>query len=111
MTKDDLVFVGHMLDTARIVVAKVEGIDRSAFDHDENLRLALVHLIQTIGEAAARVSNEFRDAHQEIPWRAIVGMRHKIVHDYLHVNFDIVWTVATSRLPALIAQLKRFVPD
>src|SRR3972149_9709614 len=100
MTKDDLVYVGPMLDTARAAVSRVQGLDRTAFDRDENLRLALVHLIQIIGEAAARVSDDFRSAHQEIPWRAIVGMRHRIVHDYIHVNFDIVWGVATGRLPA-----------
>jgi uncharacterized protein with HEPN domain len=55
----------------------VSAIDRTAFDGDENLRLALAHLVQIIGEAAARVSSGFRDAHSEIPWRLIVGMRQK----------------------------------
>jgi uncharacterized protein with HEPN domain len=100
-----------MLDTARSAVAKVQDIDRATFDQDENLRLALAHLIQIIGEAAARVSEDFRNVHQEIPWRAIVGMRQKIVHDYIHVNFDIVWGVAKADLPQLIVQLEAFVPD
>ena len=95
MKKDELVYVGHMLDTARLVAAKIHGIDRTAFDQDDNLRLALAHLIQTIGEAAARVSEDFRALHQDVPWRAIVGMRHKIVHEYIFVNYDIVWAVAT----------------
>jgi uncharacterized protein with HEPN domain len=111
MTKDDLVYVGHMLDSARVVTAKVQGLERAAFDHDENLRLAVTHLIQTIGEAAARVSDAFRDAHQEIPWRAIVGMRHKIVHDYIHVDFDIVWDVAKMQLPILVTQLENIFPS
>ena len=111
MTKDDLIFAGHMLDTARAIVAKVEGVDRASYDHDDNLRLALAHLIQTIGEAAARTSDEFRSSHPEIPWREIVGMRHKIVHDYIHINFDIVWVVATNRLTLLIAQLEAIVSD
>ena len=111
MTKDDSVFVGHMLDAARSVVAKVQGLDRPAFDQDENLRLAVTHLIQTIGEAAARVSDQHRDAHPQIPWRQIVGMRHKIVHDYIHVNFDIVWNVATLQLPTLIAQIESIEPE
>ena len=109
MTKDDLVFAGHMLDCARAVVEKLTGLDRAAFDADENLRLAVTHLIQTIGEAAARVSDEFRTAHGDIPWRQIVGMRHKIVHDYIHVNFDIVWGVATTQLSDLITQLEEIV--
>jgi uncharacterized protein with HEPN domain len=56
MQKDDDVFVGHMLDTARLAVGKVAGKSREEFDADENLRLALAHLVQTIGDAARRVS-------------------------------------------------------
>ncbi len=111
MKKDDLVYIKHMLDVARTAGAKVEGIDRVIFDGDENLRLALVHLIQTIGEAAARVSNEFRESHAEVPWRTIVGMRHRIVHDYLHVNFDLVWDTATNDLPVLVKQLEPILPS
>ena len=54
MPKDDSVYVGHMLDTARLAAAKVAGISREAFEADENLRLALTHLVQTIGEAAGK---------------------------------------------------------
>lgn len=110
MQRNDLVCVGHMLDTARGAAAKVRDMDRTAYDRDENLRLALAHLIQNIGEAARRVSDEFHQAHPEIPWKAIVGMRHKVVHDYLHVDFDIVWDVVTADLPPLIAQLEKLVP-
>jgi uncharacterized protein with HEPN domain len=105
MKKDDLVYVGHMLDTARTAMSKVQGLDRAGFDADENLRLALAHLIQIIGEAAARVSDEFRSLHADVPWRSIVGMRHKIVHDYLYVDYDLVWEVATLDLPKLDSQL------
>ena len=111
MPKDDLVYVGHMLDMSRLAVAKVHNLDRAEFDADENLRLAVAHLIQTIGEAARSVSDEFQDAHAETPWRAIVGMRHKVVHDYLHVDFDIVWDVATADLPSLISQLEEMVDE
>lgn len=111
MTKDDLVYAGHMLDTARVVVSKLAGVDVETFDRDENLRLAVTPLIQIIGEASARVSNVFRDTHPEIPWREIVAMRHRIVHDYIHINYDVVWGVATHDVPALIAILERFVPE
>ena len=110
MPKDDTVYVGHMLDSARGAAAKTHGLDRATFDGDENLRLALAHLIQTIGEAARRVSDNFRQSHSEIPWKAIIGMRHKVVHDYLHVDFDIVWDVVTTDLPTLIEALDKLLP-
>jgi hypothetical protein len=75
-----------MLDTARKAVKKLDGKIRADFDADENLRLALAYLIQIIGEAASPVSPSFREAHTDIPWSEIVGMRHKIVHDYLRVD-------------------------
>ena len=77
---------------------------------DENLRLALAHLVQVIGEAARRVSNDVREAHPEIPWADIVGMRSKIVHDYMNVDEDIVWEVVTRDLPALVAALEKVTP-
>jgi len=77
---------------------------------NDDLRLALAHLIQTLGEAARRVSPEFQRANPQVPWKKIVGMRHKVVHDYLHVNYNIVWTVATIDLLPLLAELERMAP-
>jgi uncharacterized protein with HEPN domain len=110
MQKDDRVYAGHMLDTARSIQVKLAGKSRSDFDADENLRIAVAHLIQTIGEAARRVSPRFQQMHPEIPWGKIVAMRHKVVHDYVEINFDIVWFVATDDLPPLVAQLEQIVP-
>ena len=111
MRKDDLVFVRHMLDMALSARDKITGKDRAAYDNDETLRLALAYLIQTIGEAARQVAPEFRDTHPEIPWTKIVAIRHRIVHDYLHVDYDIVWDVVTTDLPPLIDQLNRITAN
>jgi len=109
MLPRDTVYVGHMLDMARKAVAKTEGVTHQAYERDENLRLALTHLVQVIGEAGRRVSREFCDDHAAIPWQEIVGMRHKVVHDYMGVDDDIVWQVVTEDLPPLIAALEKIV--
>ncbi len=111
MPKGDEVYLGHMLDTAREAVKKVTGKSEEDYDKDDNLRLALTHLIQVIGEAARRVSTDFQVAHPEIPWDDIIGMRHKVVHDYMGVDFDIVWQVVRVDLPGLIHELERALPD
>ena len=95
--KGDLLYLGH-LDVSLQVISKIQGVSRQDFDKDENLRLALTHLIQMIGEAARRVSEESRRRYPLIPWTAIIGMRHKVVHDYLDIDFDVVWAVATVDL-------------
>jgi uncharacterized protein with HEPN domain len=109
MSLRDPVYVGHMLDMAREAVAKTEGVTRDVYERGENLRPALTHLVQVIGEAARQVSREFCDEHPEIPWQEIVGMRHKVVHDYLGVDEDIVWQVVTEDLPPLIASLEKLL--
>jgi uncharacterized protein with HEPN domain len=110
MPQGDLLYLGHMLDVSVQAVEKIQGIDREGYEEDENLRLALAHLIQMIGEAARRVSAEFRQRYPQIPWSDMIGMRHKIVHDYLDVDFDVVWEVVTTDLPELIVQLRPLSP-
>jgi uncharacterized protein with HEPN domain/predicted nucleotidyltransferase len=109
MEKSDAVYAGHMLDMARKASGKVSGLSRDEYDRNEDLRLALAHLIQITGEAARHVSPEFQRAHPAIPWVNVVGMRHKVVYDYLHVDYDIVWDVATLDLPPLIDELEKIV--
>jgi len=111
MSSRDLVYVGHMLDIARKAVGKTADISRDAYDADENLRLALTHLVQIIGDAGRHVSREFCLAHPEIEWADMIGMRHKVVHDYLGIDEDIVWQVVTQDLPKLAAALEPLVPS
>ena len=89
MFKDDWIYIGHMLDMSRKAVNAVAGKSRSDYNDDEILRMALSHFIQVIGEAARKVSPEFQAAYPQIPWREIVGTRHRIVHDYLNIDEDL----------------------
>jgi uncharacterized protein with HEPN domain len=110
MPKDDWVYVSHMLDTARQGLRIASGKSRAQYDDDETLRLALTHIIQVIGEAAQRVSTEFRQEHPEIPWHEIIGMRHRIVHNYLYVDEDVIWEVVQQDLFPLVKALQYIVP-
>jgi uncharacterized protein with HEPN domain len=71
--------------------------------------MALAHLVQAIGEAARRVSPEAQATHFEIPWRRIIGMRHRIVHDYMSLDEDLLWDVVTTNLDELILLLDPLV--
>ena len=77
----DLVPMGDMLDLGHRIIEKIRRVDKGQFDADENLRITVMHLVQTIGEAARRVSEEARQAHPEIEWQEIIGMRNRLVHD------------------------------
>jgi uncharacterized protein with HEPN domain len=107
MAHDDRLSLEQMLDTVRRIRAIARGRAREAFDADEVTQLALLHLIQMLGEAASRVSAVFRAQHPEFPWGEMVGVRNRIVHGYDHVDPDIVWRVATEDVEPVVAALER----
>ena len=88
--RDDNVYLRHIMDTAREIVQKLEGRTRNEFDADVDFRCALMYRVQIIGEAASRLSHTFRGTHSEIPWHRVIGMRHRIVQDYMNINDDIL---------------------
>lgn len=102
---EDEVLLRDMRDHARKAVAACRTRSRPELDDDDVLAAALERFIEVIGEAASKVSTETRSALPKIPWREIVGMRHRLVHGYAAVDRDIVWDVVTADLPPLIAEL------
>jgi uncharacterized protein with HEPN domain len=110
MSDDESMYMGHMLDMALQAIEISQGKEKQDFNDDTNLRLALTHIVQVIGEAARRVPEKIRQKHPSIPWKEIVGMRSKIVHDYMSVDEDAVWKVVTEELPDLVDKLENIVP-
>jgi uncharacterized protein with HEPN domain len=109
MPRDDRVTAAQMLDAVRRIRAIVRGQTRDAFEADEVRQLALLHLIQVLGEAASRTTAAFRDAHPELPWAQMVAMRNRIVHGYDDVDPDIVWRVSTEDVEPVLAALERML--
>jgi len=106
----DDVRLRHMLDHAREAVSLVQGKTRADLDKDRLLNLALVRLIEIVGEAASRVSKETQRRYPEIPWPQIVSMRNRLIHGYDFVDFDILWQTVNEDLLLLIAELEKIVP-
>ncbi len=73
------------------------------------MNLALVRLLEIIGEATSRIPKEERDRHPDIPWAEIVGRRNRLIHGDDEVDFDILWQITTADLPSLIIKLERIV--
>lgn len=107
---NDTLYLGHMLDAARWIARRLAGLQQRDFDANEDLQLAVTHQLQIIGEAARLVSDATRQQLAQVPWRQITGMRHRLVHDYVNVDFGLVWTTATRDLAPLIAELEKVVP-
>ena len=103
---DDQVRLRHMLDHAREATTLAKSSDLQKVVSDRLLNLALVRLLEIIGEAATRVSQEFRNGHPEIPWRSIVSLRNRLIHGYDEVDFGIMWTIINDDLPSLVGSLE-----
>ena len=102
---DDLVFVQDIFEAILRIEEFVEGIDYESFSKDEKSTRAVLYDLSVIGEAARNTTEVFREAHKEIPWGEIFGMRNKLVHDYMGVRKDIVWQTVTESLPKLKEQI------
>ncbi len=99
-----------MIDHASEAVAMASGKNREDLDTDRKLNLALVRLLEIVGEAASRTPPEERAQHSQIPWGQIVGLRNRLIHGYDSVDLDILWQIVTKDLPALIEALEQIVP-
>jgi len=108
----DEIRLRHMLDHAVEAVDIARGRTREDLDSDRQLNLSLVRLLEIVGEAAGRVTEEMRRRHSDVPWPDIVSLRNRLVHGYDRVDFDILWDIVHDDLPPLIAKLEKvFGPD
>ena len=98
-----------MREATSRVLKYTAGFDERMFLEQEQTIDSVVRNIQIIGEAASRISKEFRDAHPEIEWPGIIGMRHRLVHDYFEVEEKLVWRVIETKLPEFHEQLKKIL--
>ncbi len=108
---DPLVSVRQMLDHAREAVAMIRGRSRSDLDTDRQLNLALVRLVEVVGEAAARVPEVFRCRYPQVPWRQTVALRNRLIHGYDVIDFDILWIILRDDLPRLIEALEAIIKE
>ena len=107
---NDDVSLRQMLDHAREAAALAQDLTRTTLEQDRIRLLALLQLLQIIGEAARRVSEARQLQLPQIQWPQIVGLRNRLVHGYDAVDYDTIWAILTSDLPALVAELEKIVP-
>jgi uncharacterized protein with HEPN domain len=102
----DKAYRSHILDAADRIAAYLEGVSEASFHDSPLVQDGVIRQLEIIGEAAKRLSAEFRGSHSAIPWRQITGMRDKLIHDYFGVDLKAVWQTATMDVPDLAAVLK-----
>ncbi len=109
MRRDDAYLLDILL-AAQKARQFLEGMTWADFQQSELHQNAVMHPLTIIGEAAARISQGTRDAHPEIPWTMMTGMRNRLTHEYFRVNLAVVWETVQTDLTDLIAQIAPLVP-
>ena len=102
-------YLGHILVEADYLVEQSAGLSFEDFAADETLRRAFVRSLEIIGEAAKKVPEEFRAAHPSVEWRAMAGMRDRLIHGYFGVDLELVWDVVSTRVPDLRSQITKIL--
>jgi len=98
-------FLKDILSACRKIEAIVAATSEDLFLRDEVLPAAILHHLTVIGEAINRLSVELRERHPEVPWRQIIAVRHRIVHAYFDLDWQILWDTATDDIPNLRRQV------
>lgn len=102
--KEDAIYLFHIHDAVqRIMKYTVDG--EQAFHSDTKTQDAVIRNIEIIGEATRKLSDEFKNKHDEIPWQPMAGMRNILIHHYFGVKLELVWQVVVRDLPELMRKL------
>lgn len=107
---DDGISLRQMADHLEEAVEIARRRSRGDLDADRLFALALLKLVEIVGEASTRVSDVLKASHPEIPWREIAGTRHHLVHGYDAVDYDILWTIVTEDFPPLARRIRDLLP-
>jgi uncharacterized protein with HEPN domain len=99
-------YLQHILAEADYLVRNSRDLTKEQFVRDETLKRAFVRSIEIIGEAAKNLPEQTRNAHPEIEWRAMSGMRDRLIHGYFGIDYELVWDVVSSKIPVLRSQVQ-----
>lgn len=102
----DAAYLWDMRDAARDIINWVQGLSYEQFCNNEMLHSAVERKLEVFGEAAGRVSTERQEAHPEIPWKDIKGVRVILAHKYADIELRVIWEAATRELPNILSQIE-----
>ncbi len=104
-------YLHHIFDEVEFLIRLVAERGVDAVESDEVLERAVVRSLEVIGEAARNVPDEYRERHPYIPWRKIVGLRNRLIHEYFAVDFEILKGILRTELSELHASVVRALDE
>ncbi len=104
--RSDALLIQDITEAADKIEAYTHSLDFDQFYNDSKTVDAVIRNFEIIGEAANRLTEVFKEQHPEIEWHKIRGFRNRIVHDYIDIDYEVVWQIKITYLPVLIKQLR-----
>jgi uncharacterized protein with HEPN domain len=106
MSKEPLEYIKHIRDEIAFILSVIdENLTKDAFLEDETLKRAVIRSLEIIGEATKKIPVDFKLKWNSITWKNMAGMRDRLIHDYMGVNYTIVWDVIKNKIPELHKQI------
>ena len=105
MKKDDSIYIDDIINAMKKIILYCENMKEKEFYNDEKTQDAIIRKLEIIGEASKNISSEYKNIHNQIPWKSMAGMSDKMIHDYAGVDLIAVWETIKI-LPNLIKDLK-----
>lgn len=111
MSKEPVEFLKHIADECAYLASISKGLTKDAFLDDETLKRAVVRSLEIIGEATKKIPADFKVRWSAIQWKNMAGMRDRLIHDYMGVNYSIIWDVLTNKIPELHSQIRIVIAE
>src|SRR6266446_3662610 len=102
-------YLQHIHTETQYLLDRVQGLEHETFLHDETLKRAFVRSLEIIGEAVKQLPNDLKQRYSYLEWRAMAGMRDRLIHAYFGVDYDIVWDVVINKIPALQREVEHLL--
>ena len=106
MSKEPIEFLKHIADECTYLLSISQELTKGDFLDDETLKRAVVRSLEIIGEATKKIPADFKVKWNSIQWKNMAGMRDRLIHDYIGVNYSIVWDVLINKIPELNLQVR-----
>lgn len=99
-------YISDMIEFAEKVLTYTDGLNQNSFVENSLTYDATLRNLELIGEAATHIPDEIRSTHSEIPWRLVIATRNRLIHGYLGVDNDTLWSIIREDVPELLTLLQ-----
>lgn len=105
MSKEPIEYIRHIYDECSFILTASKDLSKDDFLDNETLKRAMTRSLEIIGEATKKIPSDFKIKWGTIQWKNMAGMRDRLIHDYMGINYSIVWDVIKNKIPDLHKQI------